>query len=239
MTTGHLTFSTEHAQRISYTLLKLGITPNLLSNRMSKISLPDFFKYYSGTVEQKEAIVLLESQMPHTLLQDDSSWVIKYREQPEVPPSVVPPQCLDIIAEFEGFRPTPYLCPAGVPTIGYGNTFYEDGRKVQMSDPAITEPQAKRMLSSIVEKDFWDVLKTTIPFWSEMNDNQRSALTSFGFNLGAHFFGNIGFNTISAVLRDKAWNEVPGAFLLYVNPGSPYEAGLRRRRAAEGALWNA
>ena len=30
----------------------------------------------------------------------------------------------------------------------------------------------------------------------------------------------------------------PGALLLYINPGSPYEAGLRRRRAAEGALWN-
>jgi len=204
---------------------------------MGKISLPDFFKYYSGTVEQKEAIVLLESQMPHSLLTDDCSWVEKYREKPEVPPSTVPPQCLDIIAEFEGFSPVPYLCPAGIPTIGYGNTFYADGRKVTMTDGAITKPQGKQMLEIVVEKDFWNVLKNTIPFWGEMNANQRSALTSFGFNLGAHFYGSPGFSTLSACLRDHAWNEVPGALMLYINPGSSFEAGLRRRREAEGALW--
>ena len=205
---------------------------------MAKISLPDFFKWFDpNNVNQLESVVLLESMMPASLLQDDSSWVIKYREKPEAPPSTVPPQCLDIIAEFEGFRPTPYLCPAGIPTIGYGATYYEDGRKVSMSDGAITEPQGRRMLESMVEKDFWGVLTNTIPYWEEMNANQRSALTSFAYNLGAHFYGSPGFNTISAVLRDKAWPEVPGAFMLYVNPGSSFEAGLRRRREAEGALW--
>ena len=204
---------------------------------MSKISLPDFFKYYTGTVEQKEAVVLLESMMPATLLLDKSAWVVKYREQPKAPPSVVPPQCLDIIAKFEGFSPVPYLCPANIPTIGYGQTYYLDGRKVSMSDGAITEPQGRRMLEAMVEKDFWAVLANTIPYWEEMNDNQRSALTSFGYNLGSHFFGSPGFATISACLRDHAWDEVPAALLLYVNPGSPYEAGLRRRREAEGDLW--
>ena len=205
---------------------------------MGKISLPDFFRYFDETnTNQLEAVVLLESLMPHTLLQDDSSWVIKYREQPEAPPSVIPPQCLDIIAEFEGFRPTPYLCPAGIPTIGFGATYYEDGRKVTMSDSAITEPQGKRMLAAMVEKDFWNVLKNTIPYWEEMNDNQRSALTSFAYNLGAHFFGSPGFATVSACLRDHAWSEIPAAFDLYCNPGSSFEAGLRRRREAEGKLW--
>ena len=54
---------------------------------MSRISLPDFFRYYTGTVEQKEAIVLLESAMPESLLRDSSAWVVKYREQPESPPT--------------------------------------------------------------------------------------------------------------------------------------------------------
>ena len=162
---------------------------------------------------------------------------MKYREKPEVPPSTVPPQCLDIIAEFEGFSPVPYLCPAGIPTIGYGNTFYENGKSVSMSDGAITEPQGKRMLESIVKEDFWGVLETTIPYWGDMDDNQKSALTSFAFNLGAHFFGASGFSTISRCLTDRAWGEVPEAFMLYVNPGSGFEAGLRRRREAEGQLW--
>ena len=54
---------------------------------MSKISLQDFFKYYNGTVEQQEAVVLLESSMPATLLQDNSVWVLKYRETPAAPPA--------------------------------------------------------------------------------------------------------------------------------------------------------
>lgn len=206
---------------------------------MPEINLVDFFTYYSGTAEQKEAAQILQSAMPESLLKNSSSWVVKYREKPEVPPSVIPPQCLDIIAEFEGFRSAPYLCPAGIPTIGYGATYYPDGRKVQLSDPAISEAQGRELLASMVEKDFWGVLKTTIPYWEAMNDNQRSALTSFAYNLGARFFGNPGFGTISAVLGDRAWDEVPGALMLYVNPGSAFEAGLRRRREAEGKLWSA
>ena len=58
---------------------------------MSKISLPDFFKYFDpNNVNQLEAIVLLESMMPETLLlRDQSAWVKKYREplpEPEAPP---------------------------------------------------------------------------------------------------------------------------------------------------------
>ena len=205
---------------------------------MPEIHLEDFFRYYTGTLEQKEAVQLLQSSMPESLLRNKSAWVVQYREKPEAPASVVPPQCLDIIAEFEGFRPTPYLCPAQIPTIGFGATYYEDGRKVTMSDGAITEPQGRKMLEHMVEKDFWNVLTNTIPFWKEMNANQRSALTSFAYNLGAHFYGSPGFSTISACLRDHAWNEVPGALMLYINPGSSFEAGLRRRREAEGVLWN-
>ena len=209
---------------------------------MAKISLPDFFKYFDpNNANQLEAVVLLESMMPDSLLQDEpkpSSWVLKYREKPEVPPSVVPKQCLDIIAEFEGFRSSPYLCPAGIPTIAYGATYYPDGRKVQMSDPPVGQEKGREMLAWMVEKDFWNVLKVTVPYWDQMNDNQKSAITSFAYNLGAHFYGSPGFNTVSACLRDRAWGEVPSALMLYVNPGSAFEAGLRRRRETEGQLWN-
>ena len=205
---------------------------------MPEINLIDCFTYYKGEPHQKEAIQLLQSAMPDSLLKSKCAWVTKWRETPEVPPSTVPPQCLDIIASFEGFRASPYLCPAGVPTIGYGSTFYPDGQRVELTDAPITEPKAKEMLATICKKDFWDVLKNTIPYWENMSDNQRSALTDFGFNLGAHFFGSPGFATISACLRDKAWDEVPDALLLYRNPGSSFEEGLRRRREAEGELWN-
>ena len=49
------------------------------------INLIDFFTYFRGTVEQKEAVQLLQSSMPQSLLRDKSLWVVKYREKPEAP----------------------------------------------------------------------------------------------------------------------------------------------------------
>ena len=46
---------------------------------------------------------------------------------------------------FEGLYLTPYLCPAGVPTVGYGATYYEDGGHVQLTDPPITLERAEAM----------------------------------------------------------------------------------------------
>jgi GH24 family phage-related lysozyme (muramidase) len=204
---------------------------------MPQINLQDFFGYFKGEVQQKEAVQLLQQAMPDSLLRDDSAWVVKYREKPPEPESPLPPQGVALICEFEGFRPTVYNDGVGVPTIGYGSTFYLDGRKVAWGDPPVTEPEARKMMEAIAEKDFWNVISHTIPYWEDMNDNQRSALLSFAYNLGAHFYGSGGFNTISACLREHAWNEVPEALNLYCNPGSPVEAGLRRRRAAEGELW--
>jgi GH24 family phage-related lysozyme (muramidase) len=67
---------------------------------------------------------------------------------------------------------------------------------------------------------------------------QQSALISFAYNLGANFYGKAGFETITARLREKAWANVPAALKLYRNPGTSAEAGLLRRRTAEGALWS-
>jgi GH24 family phage-related lysozyme (muramidase) len=45
------------------------------------------------------------------------------------------------------------------------------------------------------------------------------------------------FNTITRVLKNKEWDKVPDALYLYRNPGSNVEAGLARRRKAEGESW--
>ena len=46
------------------------------------------------------------------------------------------------------------------------------------------------MMEAIAEKDFWNVLKTTVPYWEEMSNGQRGALLSFAYNLGAHFYAS-------------------------------------------------
>jgi hypothetical protein len=80
-------------------------------------------------------------------------------------------------------------------------------------------------------------LRATVPFWVALADHQKCALISFAYNLGSGFYGALGFETISKRLKDKDWGKVPEAMMLYRNPGSNFEAGLRRRREAEGKLW--
>jgi hypothetical protein len=70
-----------------------------------------------------------------------------------------------------------------------------------------------------------------------MSDQQKCALISFAYNLGSGFYGTAGFETISKRLKAKEWAKVPEALLLYRNPGTAVEAGLLRRRQAEGRLW--
>jgi len=51
---------------------------------MGKISLPDFFKFFdANNVNHLEAVVLLESAMPATLLRDEAAWVKTFRANPE------------------------------------------------------------------------------------------------------------------------------------------------------------
>ena len=50
---------------------------------MPEIHLVDFFTYYKGTAEQKEAVQLLQSAMPDSLLKEKCQWVQQYRKQPE------------------------------------------------------------------------------------------------------------------------------------------------------------
>ena len=128
------------------------------------------------------------------------------------------------------------MCPAGVPTIGYGNTRYPEGQNVRLGEK-ISQQRAEEMLNLEIERTA-EILETDVPFWKSMSSNQKSALISFAFNVGAYFYGLPGFRTISRVLENHEWNQVPDALLLYRNPGSHFEEGLRRRRIEEGRIWS-
>jgi GH24 family phage-related lysozyme (muramidase) len=149
----------------------------------------------------------------------------------------VPDQAVQIVTEFEGFVDHVYDDGVGVATIGYGTTRYPDGRRVRFGDPNITKATAKIYLSHDLETTV-DQLDSSIPHWDEMDGNQRSALISFAYNLGDHFYGGDQFKTINSTLRDKRWGDVPKAMELYSNPNDPkIHPGLLRRRKAEGELW--
>ena len=150
-------------------------------------------------------------------------------------PSGVPRQAVAIVKNYEGLRLAAYDDGVGVWTIGYGTTRYPNGAAVRPGDTA-TQAQAEQYLQNDIG-GYAKQLARTVPFWTQMNDNQRAALISFAYNLGPAFYGTSGFETISAALRERRWSDVPAALLLYSNPGSNVYAGLLARRKAEGELW--
>lgn len=147
---------------------------------------------------------------------------------------------LPLVKEFEGCRLQSYPDPetGGEPwTIGWGSTSHADGRAVRPGD-TISQGEADALLALRLDGDR-RLLSRRIPRWAALSCNQQAALLSFTYNCGPAWFGAQGFATLSACLVRGDLEKVPAALLLYVNPGGPSEAGLRRRRRAEGALWSA
>jgi GH24 family phage-related lysozyme (muramidase) len=151
----------------------------------------------------------------------------------------VPAKGVELIKQFEGCHLKAYPDPlsGGLPiTIGWGSTRDMNGKPFTL-DQQISQSVADALLINQIKNEFIPAL-TKIPYWDEMNDNQRGALLSFAYNLGAGFYGSSNFNTITRVLKNKEWNKVPDALYLYRNPGTKVERGLARRRVAEGKLWS-
>lgn len=132
---------------------------------------------------------------------------------------------------FEGFRPRPYLCPAGVPTIGYGATFYEDGTRVTLFDAPITRQRAEALL-------LWHVRTRYLPAVIRLcpgvdTPDRLAALIDFTFNLGS---GNLRASTLRRKVNAGDWDAAQIELRKWVMAGGRRLAGLVRRREAEAAL---
>lgn len=139
---------------------------------------------------------------------------------------------------FEGLYLKPYLCPAGVWTIGYGSTYYEDGRRVSPDDPPITKERAEQLL-------LWELTKVSAPAvirlvpelfaWSVRNGCWRAfcAIVDFTFNLGS---GRLQTSTLRRKLRALDWEGSKEQLKLWVRGGGRVLPGLVKRRDAECAL---
>lgn len=90
---------------------------------------------------------------------------------------------IDLIKKYESFSSKPYLCPAGIPTIGYGCTVYPDGTKVTMKDEPITETKAKALLLDYVINNIMPHIRDLA-----LTDNQQTAVISLIYNIGAPAF---------------------------------------------------
>ena len=138
----------------------------------------------------------------------------------------------EVIKDFEGYSSKPYLCPSGIPTIGYGNTMYTNGERVTMDDPEIDNAEAEKMLLDTiktVEKQVKNVLEV------KLKAHQLAALISFTYNVG---IGNFSNSTLLAWLNSNPdFLRIPEQFRRWNKGGGKVLKGLVRRREAEIELW--
>ncbi len=133
--------------------------------------------------------------------------------------------------KFEGVYLRPYLCPAGVPTIGVGATFYEDGRKVSLKDPPISRERAIQLLHFHIRRHF---LPKTVRLCPGADTPARvAALCDFAFNLG---HGALAGSTLRRKVNAGEWEEARVQILRWTRAGGRVLRGLVRRRQAEEAL---
>jgi len=138
----------------------------------------------------------------------------------------------EVIKEFEGYSSEPYLCPSGIPTIGYGNTMYTNGDRVTMDDKEIDKKEAEKMLLDTiksVEKQVKNVVEVKLPA------HKLAALISFTYNVG---IGNFSKSTLLAWLNSNPdYSEIPSQFRRWNKGGGRVLKGLVRRREAEVEIW--
>lgn len=134
--------------------------------------------------------------------------------------------------QFEGFSGAPYLCPAGVPTIGYGMTHHLDGRAVQMTDEPVSEAEAELVLIKALSQQYMPAALTASPGLLDYPE-QLAAITDFCFNLGPARYRA---STLRKRIDEKDWEGAAVEIMRWNRCGGKVLRGLTSRRAAERAL---
>jgi len=139
-----------------------------------------------------------------------------------------------LATHFEGFSARPYFCPARVPTIGYGSTRYEDGRRVKMSDPEISDVFARALLSLEIRNAAAASIRICPCLQEPLHIRRLVAITDFVYNLGA---GRLQVSTLRRKINECAWPAAQAEILRWVYANGRRLPGLVFRRQAEAALF--
>lgn len=139
---------------------------------------------------------------------------------------------INLIKISEGFRSSPYKCPAGIPTIGYGATFYTNGNKVTMKDKSISEEEAVLLLKHMLISFEKYVDSYCV---DDITQNQFDALVSFCYNVGpanlksSTLLKKININPNDPTIKDE--------FMKWTKGGGKTLPGLVKRREEESKLY--
>lgn len=138
----------------------------------------------------------------------------------------------NLITKHEGLSLKPYLCPAKVPTIGYGNTYYQDGKRVTLLDNPITKEQAFEMFKEIADR-FAKAVSQSVT--ADINQNQFNALVSFAYNVGV---ANLKKSTLLKLVNANPNNpQIKLEFLKWTKANGVLLNGLLKRRNDESSVY--
>lgn len=144
---------------------------------------------------------------------------------------------LKLIQEFESFVPKPYLDSAKVWTIGYGSTYYPNGKSVTRYDKPITREHAESIQKNVIENDFEKELNSLLKKEIDrgfINQNMFDALVSLTYNIGITNFKK---SSVLRHIRNGDKNSAGDSFLLWKMAGGKVLNGLINRRKKERSLF--
>lgn len=139
---------------------------------------------------------------------------------------------IELIKDSEGFYPSPYLCPAGKPTIGFGSCFYEDGTAVSLNDPPITEEEATQLLHNTLVQ-YEEAVDRLVKV--NLTQGQFDCLTDFSYNVGINAFKS---STLLKLLNNSDYDGACNELSKWVKGGGRTLPGLVKRRKKEQELFN-
>ena len=138
----------------------------------------------------------------------------------------------ELCRRYEGYRSKPYLCPAGVPTIGYGSTYYADKRKVTLEDSPMEEGAARALLMVELEHTYLPGVLRNCPVLAT-NERRCNAIVDYAYNLGV---GRLQTSTLKRKINAQDWDGVQEQLMLWTKGGGKALPGLVARRKAECLL---
>lgn len=140
-------------------------------------------------------------------------------------------RALPVITRFEGLRLQPYLCPAGVWTIGLGSTRYLDGRPVRPTDPPITREHAYALAVEQLRREYLPAVLRLCPGIDSFD--RLAGVLSFTYNVGA---GALQASTLRRRINAGDWPGAQTELRRWVRGGGLVLPGLVLRRAVEAGM---
>ena len=140
-------------------------------------------------------------------------------------------RALPVIARFEGFRSRPYMCSAGVWTVGLGSTRYLDGQPVRPTDPPITREHAYALAIEQLRRDYLPAVLRLCPGID--NYDRLAGVLSFTYNCGV---GALRASTLRRRINAGDWLGAQVEMRKWVRGGGGILPGLVTRRAVEAGM---